>query len=59
MKGKRIGGAEISKVHPNFIVNLDGAKSQDVLKLIDLIKRTVDKKFEIKLKKEIIFVKNY
>jgi len=57
LKGRRIGGAEISKVHSNFIVNLDGAKSQDVLKLIDLVKRTVDKKFGIKLKKEIIFCK--
>ncbi|MBA7633723.1 UDP-N-acetylenolpyruvoylglucosamine reductase [subsurface metagenome] len=56
LKGKRIGGAEISKVHSNFIVNLNGAKSQDVLKLINLVKRTVDKKSGIKLKEEIIFL---
>ncbi len=54
LKGKRIGGAQISEVHSNFIVNLNGAGSQDVAKLIDLVKKTVDKKFKIKLKEEII-----
>lgn len=54
LKGKKINGAQISKVHSNFIINCNGASSQSVLKLIDLIKKEVKKKFKIKLKEEII-----
>ena len=57
LKGKRIGQAQISKVHSNFIVNLNGAKSKDVVKLIDLIKRIIYKKYKIKLKEEIQILK--
>jgi len=53
LKGKKIGGAQISEVHSNFIVNRNRARSQDVLKLIELVKKTVNKKFKIKLKEEI------
>jgi UDP-N-acetylmuramate dehydrogenase len=41
LKGKRVGGAQISEKHANFIVNLGNAKAEDVVKLIDLAKRTV------------------
>jgi len=41
LKGKRVGNAQISEKHANFIVNLGDAKAEDVIKLIDLIKRTV------------------
>jgi len=54
LKGKKIGGAQISKIHSNFIVNFNKASSQDALKLINLIKKEVNKKFKIKLKEEII-----
>ena len=53
LKGKRIGGAQISKIHSNFIVNLNGAEARDVLKLIKLVKKEVKNKFGIKLKEEI------
>jgi len=53
LKGKKIGGAEISKIHANFIVNLDGATAEDVKKLINLIKKEVRKKFKIILEEEI------
>ncbi|MFH1780607.1 MAG: UDP-N-acetylmuramate dehydrogenase [Candidatus Nealsonbacteria bacterium] len=56
LKGKKIGGAQISNVHANFIVNLGTATAQDVLLLIKLIKKTVKKKFKINLKEEIIFL---
>ncbi len=57
LKGKKIGGAQISIKHPNFIINSGGAKTDDVLKLINLIKKTVDKKFKVKLQEEIIVLK--
>jgi UDP-N-acetylmuramate dehydrogenase len=41
LKGKRAGHAQISEKHANFIINLGGAKAEDVMKLIDLTKRTV------------------
>jgi len=56
LKGKRIGRAEISKKHANFLINLGGAKSEDVLKLIKLIKRKIKQVFGIKLKEEIQFL---
>ncbi len=56
LKGKRIGGAQISPVHSNFIVNLNSVSSRDVLRLVDLIKKEVNKKFKIKMKEEIILL---
>ena len=53
LKGKVIGGAKISEKHANFIINLGKAKSKDVLKLIDLVKNKVKKRFGIVLEKEI------
>ena len=53
LKGKAIGEAQISEKHANFIINLGKAKSKDVLKLIDLAKDKVKKKFGIVLEKEI------
>ncbi|MBB4278577.1 UDP-N-acetylmuramate dehydrogenase [Rhizobium mongolense] len=41
LRGRRIGGAQIAPGHGNFIVNLGGATSSDVLGLIDLIRRTI------------------
>ncbi len=56
LKGKRIGKVEISKKHPNFIVNLGGGKAKDVLKLINLIKKRVKEKFQIQLEEEIEYL---
>ena len=56
LKGKKIGKAQISKKHANFIVNLGGAKAKDVLKLINLIKKEVKNKFGIKLEEEIQYL---
>jgi len=56
LKGKRIGKAQVSEKHANFIVNLGGAKAKDVKKLIILIKKRVKNKFGIILKEEIISV---
>lgn len=56
LKGKRIGGAQISEKHANFIINRGGAKARDVLALIDLAKEEVLKNFRIELKEEIGFI---
>ena len=53
LKGKKIGGAQISKKHANFIINKNNATAKDVLKLIDLIKKEVKNKFNVKLKEEV------
>jgi UDP-N-acetylmuramate dehydrogenase len=41
LKGKRVGDAQISEKHANFMVNLGNAKAADIVTLIDLVKRTV------------------
>jgi UDP-N-acetylmuramate dehydrogenase len=51
--GKKIGGAEISKKHCNFIVNKGSAKSKDVLALIKLAQKKVKKEFGIELESEV------
>lgn len=53
LKGRRIGGAEISMVHANVIVNTGGATSKDVLDLIDLARSSVKKEFGIDLELEL------
>jgi len=56
LKGLRIGGAEVSKKHPNFIVNSKKARAGDVKKLISLIKKRIKKKFGINLEEEIQYL---
>ncbi len=56
LKGKKIGGAQISTKHANFIVNLKKAKAKDVIKLIKLAKQKVKKKFGVNLKEEVRIV---
>lgn len=56
LKGKQIGGAKISEVHGNFIINTGNATAKDVKDLIDLIKKTVKDKFNIELEEEIRYV---
>ena len=53
LKGRRIGGACISKEHANFILNRNNARATDVLKLMELAKKEVKKKFGITLEPEI------
>lgn len=53
LKGTRVGDAEISLRHANFIVNRGAARSCDVLALIKLAQHTVLEKFQILLEPEI------
>lgn len=56
LKGMRIGGAEVSRKHANFIINVDHANANDIRKLILTVQDTVWKKKKIKLKCEQEFV---
>ena len=53
LKGTRIGGAEISDRHANFIVTHAGATSADVLRLIDLARSKVAEQFGVDLELEV------
>lgn len=53
LSGKKIGGAQISEKHTNFIVNLGSAKAKDVVKLIKLVQQKVKKTFKTNLETEI------
>lgn len=53
LKGKKIGDAEISPLHANFIINSGKARAQDILNLILLIHQTVQTKFGIGLLPEV------
>lgn len=53
LKGKVVGGAQISPRHGNFIVNTGNATAEDVLSLIRLARDTVREKFGIELEPEI------
>jgi UDP-N-acetylmuramate dehydrogenase len=56
LKGKSIGGAQISSKHANFIVNLGQARAADIEALIDLAEQSVREKFGIALEREVRIV---
>ena len=56
MKDRRIGGAVVSAVHGNFIVNEGGATANDVRRLIELCRTAVSKRFGITLREELIYL---
>jgi UDP-N-acetylmuramate dehydrogenase len=53
-KGHRIGGAMISPVHGNFIVNDAGATSADIAALIDAARDAVRDRFGVSLRDEVV-----
>lgn len=59
LKGARVGGALVSDVHANFIVNVGGASANDVLSLIRLVKDTVRESDGIELRPEIRFLGSF
>ncbi len=56
LKGKKIGGAMVSLEHGNFIINIGGAKAEDIIMLISLIKQKIRVSFGIQLEEEIQYV---
>lgn len=53
LKGYQIGGAQISDMHANFIVNVDNAKAEDVLNLIKHAKETIKESKGIEMETEV------
>jgi UDP-N-acetylmuramate dehydrogenase len=56
LKGFRHGGAQISHIHANIMVNLGGATAKDVRELIDLAQKTVERECGVHLEPEIGFI---
>ena len=56
LKGVCVQKAQVSKVHANFIVNLGGAKCEDVLNLIEIISNKVYTNTGIILEKEVLII---
>lgn len=53
LKGKRIGGAQVSEKHGNFLVNLGNATASDVLQLISLIKMRIRDEYGLQMEEEV------
>ena len=56
LKGYRHGGAQISHIHANILVNLGNATARDVRELIALAQQKVEEKFGVRLEPEIGFI---
>lgn len=56
LKGYKVGGAQISEKHANFIINLDNATSSDIISLIEIVKEKVKKEkgIDLELEQEIV-----
>ena len=56
LKGVSIGGARVSPVHGNFILNEGTATARDIRRLIDCCKTTVRERFGVELREEIVYL---
>jgi UDP-N-acetylmuramate dehydrogenase len=56
LKGFRVGGAQVSGLHANFIINAGGATSRDVLELVRVIQEKVRETFAVELQCEFRYV---
>ncbi|MGK5595081.1 MAG: UDP-N-acetylmuramate dehydrogenase [Parachlamydiaceae bacterium] len=56
LKGSSYGGAKVSEIHANFLINANRASSKDFLSLIQQIQMTIEDKTGIKLKSEVRYV---
>lgn len=57
LKGYSIGGARVSEKHAGFVVNTGDASFDDVLRLMDHVKDTVFKKFQVELTPEVKIIR--
>ena len=56
IKGKKIGGAQVSEKHANFIINTGNASASDILELMEFVQETVFNTFNIELEPEVKIV---
>lgn len=57
LKGRSVGGAQVSEKHAGFIVNRGGATAKDVLDLIEVVKSEIKEKFGLELECEVRYIK--
>ena len=53
LKGYQVGGAQVSRIHANYIVNRSGATASDVKAVIDHVRDAVLREFGIELELEV------
>ncbi len=56
LKNYSVGDYYVSPIHANFIINRGKGKSEDLIKLLNIIKSKVKDKFDIELKEEVIVI---
>ena len=56
LRGHRIGNAQFSEQHANFILNLGAAKASDITALIELARERVRDRCSVKLETEVVMV---
>lgn len=56
LKGVTIGGAKVSDMHANFVVNVGGSRATDIIELISFVKEQVRLKLDVDLEEEIMYV---
>lgn len=54
LKGTRIGQAQLSGIHCNFIINAGGATARDYLRLVDVVKVAVHERYGVYLEEEFV-----
>lgn len=54
LRGTKIGQAQVSGVHANFIVNMGGATARDYLRLVDVVKKAVYERYGVNLQEEFV-----
>jgi UDP-N-acetylmuramate dehydrogenase len=59
LKGERIGGAEVSRKHAGFILNVAGATAADVYALMRRIEQRVFERFGVQLQREVRLVGDF
>lgn len=59
LKGLRVGGAEVSEKHANFLVNAGGATASDLRTLAEKVKAVVFDRFGAVLEEEVLYVGNW
>ena len=57
LKGRSVGGAQVSEKHAGFVINKDNATSTDILNLIELVKNTVEAETGVTLEPEVIVLR--
>ncbi|MFZ1655227.1 MAG: UDP-N-acetylmuramate dehydrogenase [Candidatus Moraniibacteriota bacterium] len=56
LRGKHIGGAQVSALHPNYIVNTGDATAEQVIMLASLVKQRVRDELDVQLREEVQLV---